>query len=105
VVGEAYTKLRYDRRITPRNDARAALGVFGLTGAGQGVFELRPTPLDCHHRVVDLLGRYSDQSFSYIDALSFLLVDDDPRIDRVLTVDGKDFTAYRFMRHILVELP
>ncbi len=30
VAGETYTKLRYDRRISARRDARTALAVFGL---------------------------------------------------------------------------
>jgi hypothetical protein len=34
VAGEAYTKLRCDRRVSDRGDARPALTVFGLLARG-----------------------------------------------------------------------
>jgi predicted nucleic acid-binding protein len=105
VVGEAYTRVRYDRAVSPRRDARPALRVFALTGQAQDVFEVRALPSEHHRRAGELLYRYRDHPLSYIDAIVFLSVDDDPRIDRVLTVDRADFTAYQFSRPVVVEAP
>jgi len=40
VVGEAFTKLRYDRRISPRKDASVALSVFQLVDESPDLFEV-----------------------------------------------------------------
>jgi hypothetical protein len=70
VAGEAYTKLRYDRRVSGRRDARPALTVFGLLAADSELFEVRRMPSESHRRSVDLLARYVDQTFSWVDATS-----------------------------------
>ena len=82
VAGEAFTKLRYDRRISSRGDARTALSVFGLLEAGQDLFEIRGMPNDTFRRAVTLLARYVDQSFSWVDAIVLLRADDDRRVDQ-----------------------
>jgi predicted nucleic acid-binding protein len=104
VAGEAFTKLRYDRRVSPRRDASVALTVFGLLSE-RGLFEVRASDLDQHQRATELLARYKDQSFSYVDALCFVAVDDDRDITRVLTVDRNDFAAYRFGHRVEVAGP
>jgi len=44
-------------------------------------------------------------SFSYVDAIVFALVDDDPTLDQILTVDGRDFSIYRFAHSVEIVVP
>ena len=105
VLGEAFTKLRFDRRVSPRKDARIALAVFRMVEEADDVFELRFASSEAHTRARDILGQYSDQSFSYVDALAFSIADGDPSLNRVLTVDGRDFSTYRFAHPVAVVVP
>lgn len=105
VVGEAFTKLRYDRRVSPRKDASIALTIFGLVEDNPRLFELRPTGRGTYRRAHDILVQYVDQSFSYVDAVVFTVVDADPTIRRVLTVDGRDFSIYRFAHAVEILVP
>ncbi len=104
VAGEAYTKLRYDRRVSGRRDARPALAVFGLLAADSELFEMRSMPNESHRRSVGLLARYVDQTFSWVDAIVLLTADDDRRVDRLWTVDST-LGAYRFSHQVLVVSP
>lgn len=104
VAGEAFTKLRYDHRISGRRDARPALTVFGLLAADLALFEIRGMPSESHRRSVDLLARYVDQTFSWVDAIVLLTADDDRRVDRLWTVDST-LGAYRFSHQVLVVSP
>jgi hypothetical protein len=104
VAGEAFTKLRYDHRISGRRDARPALTVFGLLAADLELFEIRGMPSESHRRSVDLLARYVDQAFSWVDAIVLLSADDDRRVDRLWTVDSS-LGAYRFSHEVLVASP
>ena len=104
VAGEAFTKLRYDRRISSRGDARTALTVFGLLEAGQDLFEIRGMPNNSLGRAVALLARYVDQSFSWVDAIVLLSADDDRRVERLWTVDTT-LAAYRFSHDVAVATP
>ena len=100
VVGEAFTKLRYDRRVSPRKDASVALTIFKLLDGTPDLFEVRPAGRGTHRRARDILTQYIDQSFSYVDAVVFAAVDDDPTVDHILTVDGRDFSIYRFVHPV-----
>ncbi len=104
VAGEAFTKLRYDRRVSGRRDARVALAVFGLLAAEPNVFRLRGLPDQSHRRSVELLATYVDQSYSYVDALVLLSADDDHRVDTILTVDAR-LAAYRFSHLVALSTP
>jgi hypothetical protein len=104
VAGEAFTKLRYDRRISGRGDARLGLTVFGLLEAGSTVFEVRGMPHESLRRSVALLAKYVDQSFSWVDAIVLLSADDDRRVDRLWTVDSS-LAAYRFSHGVAVSTP
>jgi len=104
VAGEAFTKLRYDRRVSGRGDSRPALTVFGLLAADSDLFEIRGMPGESYRRSVDLLARYVDQSFSWVDAIALLSADDDPRVERLWTVDST-LGAYRFSHQVLVSGP
>jgi len=104
VAGEAYTKLRYDRRVSGRHDARPALTVFGLLAADSELFELRSMPSDSLRRSAELLVKYVDQSFSWVDAIVLLNADDDPGVERLWTVDSS-LSAYRFSHHVAVSSP
>jgi len=101
VAGEAYTKLRYDRRVSGRHDARPALTVFGLLDADPELFEIRGMPSDSHRRSIELLARYVDQTFSWVDAIVLLSADDDRGVGRLWTVDST-LSAYRFSHHVVV---
>jgi hypothetical protein len=101
VAGEAYTKLRYDRRVSGRHDARPALTVFGLLAADSELFEIRSMPSESHRRSVELLARYVDQTFSWVDAIVLLSADEDHRVERLWTVDST-LSAYRFSHQVVV---
>jgi len=104
VAGEAFTKLRYDRRVSGRRDARPALAVFGLLAADSELFEIRSMPSESHRRSVELLARYVDQTFSWVDAIVLLCADDDRRVDKLWTVDST-LGAYRFSHPVEVSRP
>jgi predicted nucleic acid-binding protein len=101
VAGEAYTKLRYDRRVSGRRDARPALTVFGLLATDSELFEIRSMPSESHRRSVELLARYVDQTFSWVDAIVLLSADDDRRVQHLWTVDST-LSAYRFSHRVAV---
>ncbi len=105
VVGEAFTKLRYDRRVSPRKDASVALTIFKLVDGTPDLFEVRPAVRGSHRRAKDILTQYIDQSFSYVDAVVFAAVDEDPGLDQILTVDGRDFSIYRFGHSVEIIVP
>jgi predicted nucleic acid-binding protein len=105
VVGEAFTKLRYDRRVSPRKDASIALTVFRLVDDSTELFEVRPSGQGAYQKARDVLSQYVDQSFSYVDAVVFAVVDADPAIHQILTVDGRDFGIYRFAHSVEVVVP
>lgn len=105
VVGEAFTKLRYDRRVSPRKDTSIALTVFRLVDDSAELFEVRPADRRAYQRARDILAQYADQAFSYVDAITFTVVDADPAIQRILTVDGRDFAIYRFAHAVEVVVP
>jgi hypothetical protein len=104
VAGETFTKLRYDRRVSGRHDARPALTVFGLLAAESDMFEIRGLPNQSHLRSVELLARYVDQTFSWVDAIVLLCTDDDRRVERLWTVDST-LRAYRFSHPVVVSSP
>lgn len=104
VAGEAFTKLRYDRRVSGRRDARPALAVFGLLAADSDFFELRGPPDQSYPRSVELLARYVDQTFSWVDAIVLLSADDDYKVRSLWTVDSS-LRAYRFSHHVEVSSP
>jgi predicted nucleic acid-binding protein len=105
VLGEAFTKLRYDRRVSPRKDAGIALTVFRLVDDSTELFEVRPAGQGAYQKARDILAQYADQSFSYVDAVVFTVVDADPAIHQILTVDGRDFAIYRFAHTVEVVVP
>lgn len=104
-MGEAFTKLRYDRRVSSRKDASVALSVFKLLDGSPDLFEVRPMGRGAHQRARDILTQYMDQSFSYVDAVVFTVVDDDRAVDQILTVDGRDFSIYRFAHTVDIIVP
>jgi hypothetical protein len=61
-------------------------------------------PSESHRRSIELLARYVDQSFSWVDAIVLLSADDDHRVDRLWTVDST-LGAYRFSHQVLVSNP
>jgi predicted nucleic acid-binding protein len=70
-----------------------------------GLFDVRPLGRDAYRRARAILTQYIDQSFSYVDAAVFAVVDDDPTLDRILTVDGQDFSIYRFAHSVEIVVP
>ncbi len=96
--------LRCDHRVSGRRDARPALAVFALLVAGLALFEVRAMPDQSHRRSVELLARYVDQTFSWVDAIVLLSADDDRRVDRLWTVDST-LRAYRYSHQVAVFSP
>src|SRR5437870_10211733 len=56
--------------------------VFGLVDAAPELFELRRVGGGTYGAARDVLARYVDRSFSYIDAVIFTIVDADRSINR-----------------------
>ena len=56
--------------------------VFGLVDAAPELFELRRVGGGTYGAARDVLARYVDQSFSYVDAVIFTIVDADRSINR-----------------------
>jgi hypothetical protein len=104
VAGEAFTKLRHDRRVSGRHDARAALTVFGLLAADSELFELRGMPDESYRRSGELLATYVDQDLSWVDAIVLLCADDDREVDGLWTVDTR-LAVYRFSHQIALASP
>ena len=104
VAGEAFTKLRYDRRVSGRRDARPALAVFSLLATNPEVFEIRWMPDRSRVRAVEVPVTYVDQNFSWVDAVVLLSADDDRRVQALWTVDSS-LSAYRFSHHLAVSTP
>jgi hypothetical protein len=44
-------------------------------------------------------------AFSFLDAVIFHIVDHDPSIEHVLTVDGADFRSFRFAHPVNIVTP
>ena len=105
VIGEAYTALRCDRRVSPRRDAGIALRVFAMIDDNPDTFRTLAVPAAAHGHAQTILERYWDHALSYVDALIFHMVDAIPSVSRVLTVDGADFRSYRFARDVRVLTP
>lgn len=105
VAGEAFTKLRYDKRVSPRRDARVALAVFGMVEENPEAFAGAPTPAPAYARAREILRQYADHTYSFIDAVIFHIVEAERSIDRVLTVDGEDFRSFRFSHSVEIVTP
>jgi hypothetical protein len=104
VAGEAFTKLRYDRQISGRRDARPALAVFAMLAAAPELFDVRGIPDLAYRRSSELLATYVDQAFSYVDAVVLLTADDDGRVEHLFSVDSS-LAAYRFSHPVRVAAP
>jgi len=104
VAGEAFTKLRYDRRVSGRRDARPALAVFSLLATNPEVFEMRGMPGGSRLRAIEVLAKYVDQNFSWVDALVLLSADDDGRVHELWTVDSS-LSVYRFSHDVALSTP
>ena len=61
-------------------------------------------PSKCYRRSVELLAKYVDQTFSWVDAIVLLTADDDRRVKRMWTVDSS-LRLYRFTHHVVVSTP
>lgn len=105
VVGEAFTKLRYDKRVSPRRDAGPALRVFAMVDENPDAFRTLAMSSTAYGPVRSILEKYRDHAFSFVDAVIFHMVDHHRSIARVLTVDGMDFRSYRFARPVDVVTP
>ncbi len=79
--------------------------VFRLVDGNPELFELRPMGRGAYGKARAVLAQYGDQSFSFVDAVIFAIVDDDPGIRKILTVDGRDFSIYRFAHAVEVVAP
>ncbi len=104
VSGEAFTKLRYDKRVSSHRDARPALAVFSLLAANSQLFQIRGMPHESQRRSIEVLATYVDQAFSWVDAIVLLSADDDRQVERLWTVDSS-LAAYRFSHHVAVSIP
>ena len=103
-AGEAFTKLRYDRQISGRRDARVALAVFSMLDVAPELFVVRNSTADCYQRARELLTKYVDQAFSYIDAIVLMAAEDDRDVRTLLTVDSS-LATFAFSHPVAVELP
>jgi hypothetical protein len=65
---------------------------------------MRGLPDESHPRSVELLARYVDQTFSWVDAILLLSADDDHEVESLWTVDST-LGAYRFSHQVAVSSP
>jgi hypothetical protein len=61
-------------------------------------------PGESHRRSIELLARYVDQTFSWVDAIVLLSADDDHRVEKLWTVDST-LSAYRYSHQVVVSGP
>lgn len=78
--------------------------MFGLIAASDGLFEVREIPQLSYRRSIELLAKYVDQAFSWVDAIVLLTADDDRRVNRLLTVDAS-LALYPFTHEVAVSTP
>ncbi len=69
------------------------------------IFERRHQDAESDAGARSILRKYDDQRFSYVDAVIFSMVDADRSIGQILTVDGRDFSTYRFAHPVEVIVP
>src|ERR1700756_4816790 len=93
------SSLAPDRRVSGRRDARPALAVCRLLATNPDVFEMRAMPGGSRLRAVELLARYVDQNFSWVDAVVLLSADDDGGVQSLWTVDSS-LSVYRFSHRV-----
>ena len=91
--------------MSPRRDARIALRVFAMIDDNPEAFAAVATPRSAHRGAIEILARYGDHAFSYVDALIFHIVESDTAIARILTVDGADFRSFEFGHAVEVVTP
>ena len=104
VAGEAFTKLRYDRQLSGRRDARVAMAAFSMLDSAPELFVVRDAPAGSYRRTRDVLAKYVDQAFSYVDAIVLMAADADPEVRTLFTVDSS-LRTYAFSHPVSVELP
>ncbi len=75
--------------------------LFSLLAADRELFEVRGVPRESHRRPVELLARFVDQTFSWVDAIVLLSADDDRHVERLWTVDTT-LSAYCFSHQVVV---
>lgn len=97
VIGDVYTLFRM--RFSPANSAEPALEV--LRWARESAVELLATTETDHQRAAALLGLYGQLRLSYVDAL-LLAVAERGRVDELITVDGRHFSAVRLAHRMSV---
>ncbi len=61
-------------------------------------------PDQSYRRAGEVLAKYVDQAFSYLDAIVLLMADDDPEVRRLFAVDSPPAT-YSFSRPVTIEAP
>ena len=97
VVGEAYTLIRV--RIAPAGTAEPALVVLRWVRESE-ITILLAGAMD-HDRAANILERYSDQRLSYVDTLVLALAERH-RLEELITVDGRHFSAVRLASPLAV---
>ncbi len=61
-------------------------------------------PDESYRRSVELLAKYVDQAFSWVDAVVLVCADGDPKVSNLWTVDSS-LSAYRFSHQVVVSSP
>ena len=75
-----------------------------MIAAAPDLFKIREMPDQSYRRAAEVLAKYVDQAFSYVDAIVLLTADDDPEVRRLFTVDSA-LATYRFSRPVTIEAP
>lgn len=99
VVSEVYDAIRYDRRLSPKNNARPALAVYDAVAAAGHFISVRFVTEEVERQALAILRAYPDQNFSSCDACSFAAIEA-AEIHEVFTYDLRDFQTYSFKRRV-----
>ena len=81
-----------------------ALAVFAMLEAAPELFVVRTPAGGRYQSARELLTKYADQAFSYVDAVVLMAADDDRDVHTLLTVDSS-LAAYAFSHPVAVEVP
>lgn len=76
-----------------------------MIAAAPELFRIREMPDQSYRRAGEVLAKYVDQAFSYLDAIVLLVADDDPEVRRLFAVDSPPPATYSFSRPVTIEAP
>lgn len=75
-----------------------------MIAAAPDLFRICQMPDQSYRRAGEVLAKYVDKAFSYVDVIVLLTADDDPEVRRLFTVDSA-LATYSFRHPVTIEAP